>query len=78
MENNHSEFLLNARTLRLVIYSSLVIGNLLFILLYPAHVQIGVIGVLFFFAVLIWSLWKDLSHTATKISDTSPSKKSIH
>lgn len=78
MEKNHSEFLLNARTLRLVIYSSLVIGNLLFILLYPAHVQIGVIGALFLFALLIWSLWKDVSNTATKISNTSPPKKSTH
>lgn len=53
MVNNNSEFLLDALTLRLVIYASLIIGNLLFILLHPTHFQIDVIGALSFFALLV-------------------------
>lgn len=78
MESKNSEFLLNARTLRLAILSSLVIANLLFILLYPAHFQIGVIGAIFFFAVLMWPLWKEALHSSTETSDTSQPKKSTH
>lgn len=48
MINNNSEFLLNTPTLKLVIYSSMIIGNLLFVSLHPIHVQFDVIAALFF------------------------------
>lgn len=78
MEPKNHDFLLNAKTLRLVIYSSLVIANLLFILLYPVHALIGVIGALFFFVLLLWFLWKDAAKTSTKIFNASQPRKSTH
>ena len=48
MINNNSEFLLNTPTLKLVIYSSMIIGNILFFSLHPMQVQFDVIGALSF------------------------------
>lgn len=45
MINNNSEFLLNAATLKLVIYLSIIVGNILFVSLHPMHVQFDVIGI---------------------------------
>jgi hypothetical protein len=50
MVNNNSGFLLNGSTLKQVIYSSIIMGNLLFVFLHPIHVQFGVIAA---FALLI-------------------------
>jgi len=44
MEHNNSKFLLDAPTLKLVIYLSMFIGNLLFVSLHPMHAQFGVIA----------------------------------
>lgn len=48
MINNNSEFLLNTPTLKLVIYSSMIIGNILFVSLHPIHIQVDVIAALSF------------------------------
>lgn len=50
MENqdNDSEFLLNARTIKLTIYVALAIGNVLFAILYPELKPVGIIGAIFF------------------------------
>jgi hypothetical protein len=48
MINNNSEFLLNTPTLKLVIYSSMIVGNILFVSLHPMHIQVDVIAALYF------------------------------
>jgi hypothetical protein len=46
MAINNPRFLLDASTLKLVIYSSMIIGNLLFVSLHAIHLQYGVIAAL--------------------------------
>jgi|GEM_PF-3123131 len=48
MINNNSEFLLNTQTLKLAIYSSMIVGNILFVSLHTMHVQVDVIAALSF------------------------------
>lgn len=78
MESKHSDFLLNARNLQLTIYISMVVANVLFVLLYPEHIVIGVIGAIFFLMLLMRFWRKSTAKTSSKKSDTSQTKKSTH
>lgn len=46
--SNESDFLLNSRNLKLTIYVSLVVANLVFAINYPEHAAVGIIGAVFF------------------------------
>jgi hypothetical protein len=78
MESKDSDFLLNARNLQLTIYISMVVANVLFVLLYPEHIVIGVIGAIFFLVLLARFWHNSTAKTSSKKSDTSQTKKSTH
>ena len=48
MVNNNAEFLLSGPALKQVIYSSMIVGNFLFVFLHPMHIQVDVIAALYF------------------------------
>lgn len=54
--NDSHEFLLNQKSLRLTMYLSLAIANILFGALYPAHIVIAGCGFTFFAALTLLQL----------------------
>lgn len=74
-DNNAPDFLINAKTIKLTIYVGLVIGNVLFAVLYPEAKIIGILGALFFVIAFVITNRSTPRHGHRKIADTS--KKTI-
>ncbi|MEN0037987.1 MAG: hypothetical protein AAGC78_13015 [Cellvibrio sp.] len=70
--NDSNEFLLNQKTLRLTMYLSLAIANIIFGALYPDHIVVAGCGFAFFSALILLQL---RSEAAEK---ESSAKKALH
>ncbi len=56
MPSDSNGFLLNSKTLRLTIYISLAIANIIFGALYPEQIVVAGCGFAFFAALTLWHL----------------------
>ena len=68
MPSDSNEFLLDSKTLRLTMYISLAIANMIFGALYPELIVIAGCGFAFFAALTLWHLRPEVSekNTSTK------------
>jgi len=68
---DHDNFLLNSKTLRITLYLSLVIGHLVFGVLYPESITIAATGFAFFAALVLFYLRPyEQQHQPVKIDKT--------
>lgn len=72
MHSASNEFLLNSTSLRLTIYISLAIANMIFGALYPEQIVVSGCGFAFFAALTLWHLRPEATE-----KDTS-AKKVLH
>ena len=70
--NEYQEFLLNAKNLRLTMYLSLAIANVIFTALYPEHAVIAGCGFAFFAAIILLQL------RPQTLEKTDEAKKVLH
>jgi len=68
MSFDSTGFLMNSKTLRLTIYTSLAIANMLFGALYPEQIVVAGCGFAFFAALTLWHLRPETpeKNTSTK------------
>ncbi|HTF94819.1 MAG TPA: hypothetical protein VL995_01685 [Cellvibrio sp.] len=65
-----SEFLLNNKNLRITLYLSLVIGHLLFGILYPESIAVASLGFAFFAGLVIIQLRPNVHSQSLKVDKT--------
>jgi len=65
MPSVSNEFLLNSKTIRLTIYISLAIANMIFGALYPEQIVVSGCGFAFFAALTLWHLRPEVSEKST-------------
>lgn len=70
MNHENTDFLLNNKNLRTTLYMSLVVGHLLFGMLYPESITIAASGFAFFAALVLFQLRPNQQPHAIKIEKT--------
>ena len=70
MYQEKSDFLLNNKNLRITLYLSLVIGHLLFGILYPESIAVAALGFAFFTGLVIIQLRPNVQSEPLKVDKT--------